>query len=107
MAWTPASSSARRFHSPESSPNHSNIHSWVPSVLVTKPSRDMTILRITFLSLMVVETYPTARTHRSSVDSGAGDRRDRERATTPSASVDYRLERRGAVRDASRPLAHC
>jgi hypothetical protein len=27
---------------------------------VTKPSRDMTILRITFLSLMAEETYPTA-----------------------------------------------
>src|SRR3954453_11535083 len=56
MAWTPAPSSARRFHSPESSPKYSNIHSWVPSGLVTKPSRDMTILRITFLSLMATET---------------------------------------------------
>src|SRR3954469_1006371 len=59
MAWTPASSSARRFHSPESSPNHSNIHSWVPSGLVAKPSRDKTILRTTFLSLMSVRLTPT------------------------------------------------
>jgi hypothetical protein len=29
-------------------------------VLVTKPSRDMTILRITLLSLMAAETYRTA-----------------------------------------------
>jgi hypothetical protein len=29
-------------------------------VLVTKPSRDMIILRITFLSLMAAETYPIA-----------------------------------------------
>src|SRR5918997_559248 len=66
MAWTPASSRARRFHSPESSPNHSNIHSWVPSGLVAKPSRDRTILRITFRSLMQVETYPIPRFDRSS-----------------------------------------
>src|SRR5918994_805576 len=59
VSWY-SSSRARRFHSPESSPNHSNIHSWVPSVLVTKPSRDMTILRTTFLSLMAVETHPLA-----------------------------------------------
>jgi hypothetical protein len=39
-------------------------------VLVTKPSRDMTIWRITFLSLMPVETYAIASIHRSSVDSG-------------------------------------
>jgi hypothetical protein len=44
-------------------------------VLVTKPSRDMTILRITFLSLMAVETSPNAWIHRSSVDSGLGARR--------------------------------
>jgi hypothetical protein len=36
------------------------IQSWVPSVLVTKPSRDMTILSTAFLSLMAVETYPIA-----------------------------------------------
>src|SRR3954451_7761036 len=70
MAGTPAASRARRFHSPESSPNHSNIHSWVPSGLVTKPSRDMTILRITFRSLMPVETHAVARTHRPIGESG-------------------------------------
>src|SRR5215213_7812659 len=66
----PASSSARRFHSPESSPNHSNIHSCVPSGLVTKPSRDITILRTTFRSVMSVETYQRASNHRPSVDGG-------------------------------------
>src|SRR3954466_3316852 len=85
MAWTPASSSARRFHSPESSPNHSNIHSWVPSWLVAKPSRDMTILRTTFLSLMTVETCPLARTHRSWMDSG--ETRSRRRHTNWDADI--------------------
>src|SRR5215203_4127896 len=66
----PASSSARRFHSPESSPNHSNIHSWVPSRLVANPSRDTTILRTTFRSLIPVQTGLLARTHRAFGDSG-------------------------------------
>jgi hypothetical protein len=35
----------------------------------------MTILRITFLSLMAVETYPIACTHRFSVDSTRSIRR--------------------------------
>src|SRR3954453_8301028 len=60
----PASSSARRFHSPESSPNHSNIHSWVPSGLVTNPSRDITILRTTCRSAMELQTRPLAENNR-------------------------------------------
>src|SRR3954462_15359743 len=77
MAWTPAASRARRFPSPESSPNYSNIHSWVPSGLVTKPSRDMTILRTTFRSRMSVETYQSAQIHRRSDSMSFGNRRQR------------------------------
>src|SRR3954447_6014029 len=80
MAWTPASSRARRFHSPESSPNHSNIHSWVPSGLVTKPSSDITILRMTFRSGMSTETRPLARTHRPAEEVRIGRRAAKPRA---------------------------
>src|SRR3954454_6724925 len=99
MAWTPASSSARRFHSPESSPNHSNIHSWVPSGLVANPSRDMTILRTTFRSLMPVETYPLARTHRrrriraNTLASGASRRRGDVRERAAAAGIRMRVSR--------------
>src|SRR3954452_7775212 len=45
------------FHEPESSPKYSNIHSCVPSGLVTKPSRDITILRTTFRSVMALSRH--------------------------------------------------
>src|ERR671916_457231 len=91
MAWTPASSSARRFHSPESSPNHSNIHSCVPSGLVTNPSRDITILRTTFRSVMSVETRWPSETHRPAQASAS--RATRRDATYNSAMAGHRIYR--------------
>jgi hypothetical protein len=65
---------------------------------VAKPSRDKTILRITFLSLMEAETYPLARTNRPPVgfaESGAGDAPCR--IADPPRRGDYGVVRSPAV----------